>query len=97
MAQEVRASFRRTIDPSAVRATIRENIARHFDIGVQDIVLLAPGGVPRTTSGKIRRRACSEYYRSDSWPAEKIDTRAGKAGPQSAIAATPSPELEGAT
>ena len=97
VAQEVRPSHRRTIDPQAVRATIRANISRHFDIGVQDIVLLAPGGVPRTTSGKIRRRACSEYYRNDSWPAEKIDTRAGQAGSQSAIAATPSPELEGAT
>ena len=97
VAQEIRPSFRRTIDAKAVRATIRENISRHFDIGVQDIVLLAPGGVPRTTSGKIRRRACSEYYRNDSWPAEKIDTRAGNADPQSAIAATPSPELEGAT
>ena len=96
VAQEVRASFRRTIDPNAVRAAIRANISRHFDIGVQDIVLLAPGGVPRTTSGKIRRRACSEYYRSGAWPADKIDV-IGKTDSTSAIAATPSPELEGAT
>jgi acyl-CoA synthetase (AMP-forming)/AMP-acid ligase II len=97
VAQEVRASFRRTIDPNAVRRTIRENIARHFDIGVQDIVLLAPGGVPRTTSGKVRRRACADYYRRDDWPAEKVDGRVGKAGPQSAIEATQSPEFDGAT
>ncbi len=93
----MRASYRRTIDPGAVRAAIRENIARHFDIGVHDIVLLAPGGVPRTTSGKIRRRACSDYYRRDAWPAETIDTRAGNADSTSAIAASQSPELEGAT
>jgi len=30
---------------------------------VADIVLVAPGSIPTTTSGKIRRAACVEQHR----------------------------------
>ncbi len=41
---------------------IREAIARTHGIRAHDIALLPPGTLPRTTSGKIRRRACREAY-----------------------------------
>lgn len=32
-----------------------------------DLVLVSPGSIPTTTSGKIRRAACVEHYRQDQF------------------------------
>ena len=37
--------------------------------GVADLVLVPPGSIPITTSGKVRRAACVEQYRQASSPA----------------------------
>ncbi len=36
-------------------------------LSVADLVLVSPGSIPITTSGKIRRRACVEQYRQDQF------------------------------
>jgi len=41
---------------------IREAVARTHGIRAHAIVLLPPGALPRTTSGKIQRRTCREAY-----------------------------------
>src|SRR4029077_5497905 len=41
-----------------VAATIREAVAEHHDIQVQTVALIRAGSIPKTTSGKIQRRAC---------------------------------------
>ena len=41
---------------------IREAVARTHGIRAHGIVLLPPGALPRTTSGKIKRRTCREAY-----------------------------------
>jgi len=41
---------------------IRETVADHHGLPVCDVVLLDPGTVPRSTSGKVRRRACQHQY-----------------------------------
>ena len=38
-------------------------ISRAHGLQVADIVLVAPGAIPTTTSGKIRRSACVEQHR----------------------------------
>lgn len=43
-------------------ARIRAACHRHFDTGPDDIWLVAPGAIPRTTSGKVRRHACRQAY-----------------------------------
>jgi acyl-CoA synthetase (AMP-forming)/AMP-acid ligase II len=46
---------------SAVRETalaIRNEVSAAFDVPISAIALVAPGAVPRTTSGKARRAAC---------------------------------------
>jgi acyl-CoA synthetase (AMP-forming)/AMP-acid ligase II len=39
-------------------AKIQTAIAREFDVRVSAMVLVRPGSFPRTSSGKVRRRAC---------------------------------------
>lgn len=41
---------------------IREAIAQHHDLYVDDIQLTPPGGIPKTTSGKIRHFLCKQSY-----------------------------------
>lgn len=40
-------------------------ISREHELAVADIVIVPPGSIPITTSGKIRRSGCAEKYRND--------------------------------
>jgi acyl-CoA synthetase (AMP-forming)/AMP-acid ligase II len=42
----------------------RRAVAADHDIDLHELVLLRPGAVPKTTSGKIRRRACRDGFLS---------------------------------
>jgi acyl-CoA synthetase (AMP-forming)/AMP-acid ligase II len=44
--------------------TIRRAVVEAHDASVHAVVLLPPGGVPRTTSGKIQRHLCREEFES---------------------------------
>lgn len=48
---------------AAVKNDITSAIAKAHQLTVADIVLVAPGTLPTTTSGKIRRAASGEMYR----------------------------------
>ena len=54
------------LDPAEVVAAIRNAIARSHDIRAYDIVLLKPGAAPKTSSGKIQRRASKAAYLAGS-------------------------------
>jgi acyl-CoA synthetase (AMP-forming)/AMP-acid ligase II len=43
---------------------IRGAVAEAHDVPVHAVVLLPPGGVPRTTSGKIQRHLCGQAFES---------------------------------
>ncbi|MDP6764199.1 MAG: fatty acyl-AMP ligase [Planctomycetota bacterium] len=49
-------------DLEALAAAVREAVAHEHEIAVGDLVLLRPGALPRTTSGKKRRAACRSAY-----------------------------------
>lgn len=49
-------------DPEPVKEAIRAAISRRHALPVADIKLVAAGAIPRTTSGKLARRACREEY-----------------------------------
>jgi acyl-CoA synthetase (AMP-forming)/AMP-acid ligase II/alkylation response protein AidB-like acyl-CoA dehydrogenase/acyl carrier protein len=67
--QEVARSAIRTLDnPSVVRA-IRGAISEHHALHTHAVVLLKPSTLPRTTSGKVRRKACREAFLNNSLPA----------------------------
>ena len=50
-------------DLEAVKTEVVAAISRAHGLQVADIVLVEPGSIPTTTSGKIRRAACVEHYR----------------------------------
>lgn len=45
-----------------VTQAIREAIAEHHNLHVDDIQLIPPGGIPKTTSGKTRHFLCRQSY-----------------------------------
>jgi acyl-CoA synthetase (AMP-forming)/AMP-acid ligase II len=46
----------------ALRETIRQAVARATGLGLRHVVLVPPGGVEKTTSGKLARRATRQRY-----------------------------------
>ncbi len=55
---EVEREHLRRLDIPAVKGAIREAVARELEVFVHTIALLKPGGLPKTSSGKVQRRAC---------------------------------------
>jgi acyl-CoA synthetase (AMP-forming)/AMP-acid ligase II len=47
---------RRRLDPEAVADAVRRAVANEHDADLYAFVLLRPGGLPKTSSGKIQRR-----------------------------------------
>ena len=50
---------------SEVKSDVTSAISNAHGLNVGDLVLVPPGSIPTTTSGKIRRAACAEQYRQD--------------------------------
>ena len=67
VACELRREDRHRTDLGAVLSAVRRNITEYSGLSAHDIVLLKPGSLPRTTSGKIQRHACRDCYLNDSW------------------------------
>lgn len=59
--QEVKKSADR-FSPAETSERIRANVFDHFGLSVHDILFLAQGSIPKTTSGKIRRGECKNQY-----------------------------------
>ena len=57
---------------SGVKSDVTSAISNAHGLNVGDLVLVPPGSIPTTTSGKIRRAACAEQYRQDQFT--RLDT-----------------------
>jgi long-chain fatty acid adenylase/transferase FadD23 len=51
----------------AVRREVTSAISTTHGLSVSDLVLVSPGSIPITTSGKIRRAECVQLYRNDKF------------------------------
>lgn len=78
VAAEIRREHRLNADWPSVFAAMQSRISEQVGGTPVDIVLLRPGSLPRTTSGKIRRQACRQSYMDDTW--EPLARRSGQAG-----------------
>jgi acyl-CoA synthetase (AMP-forming)/AMP-acid ligase II len=58
--QEVERECRKGLDVRGVLHAVREAVAAEHGLRVHALVLLRTGSIPRTTSGKVRRRACRD-------------------------------------
>lgn len=63
---EIKRAALADFDPEAVMAEIRRAVAEEHGIDLHAIVLLKTSTIPKTTSGKIQRRACKSAYLSGS-------------------------------
>jgi long-chain fatty acid adenylyltransferase FadD28 len=52
---------------STIKSDVTSAISNSHGLRVSDLVLVAPGAIPITTSGKIRRSTCVEQYRHDQF------------------------------
>lgn len=52
---------------SELRGGVTSAISTTHGLTVDDLVLVPPGSIPTTTSGKVRRAACVEHYRQDQF------------------------------
>jgi acyl-CoA synthetase (AMP-forming)/AMP-acid ligase II len=59
---EVERSARRSLDLDAIGQSVSWAIARDHYVDVYAIVLLKPGALPKTSSGKIQRGACRTRF-----------------------------------
>jgi fatty acid CoA ligase FadD21 len=50
-----------------IKSDVTSAISNAHGLNVGDLVLVSPGSIPTTTSGKIRRAACIEQYRQDQF------------------------------
>jgi acyl-CoA synthetase (AMP-forming)/AMP-acid ligase II len=71
LVQEVERAHRRGLDIEQIVACIREAVANEHEIALDTIVLIRPGGIPKTTSGKIQRSLARELWLQNSF--EPID------------------------
>ena len=62
-----RASGTRRADPGPVVDAIRTKVAERYGLTVADVRLVRAGTTPRTTSGKLARRACRTAYLSGAF------------------------------
>ncbi|MEQ9557343.1 MAG: AMP-binding protein [Rhodospirillales bacterium] len=67
VACEIRREYRRDTDWTEVFVAIRRKVTEQSGVAPSDIVLLMPGALLRTTSGKVRRTACRNAYSNNDW------------------------------
>jgi long chain fatty acid CoA FadD26 len=48
---------------NSVSRAVKTAIWKEHSLRVGDLVLVSPGSIPITTSGKIRRSSCADLYR----------------------------------
>ncbi|GAB2651181.1 long-chain-fatty-acid--AMP ligase FadD32 [Nocardia goodfellowii] len=57
-----RGSGAAKLDPQPVADTVRAAVSQRHGVTVRDVLLVPAGSIPRTSSGKIARRACRAAY-----------------------------------
>lgn len=65
---EVRREVYQRIAPEELFAAIRHAIAEYHGIDPAHIILIRPGSLPRTSSGKVQRRACRKAWQDGQLP-----------------------------
>lgn len=94
--QEIPLVGRRTLDSGQIMSQIRQAIFDQHGVSLHDVVLLKPGGLPVTSSGKVRRRFCRALYEKKQFAqiafnaplrqvASDADSGVADAAPRSAV------------
>ncbi|MFC6669926.1 AMP-binding protein [Marinobacterium aestuariivivens] len=62
---EIRRNAFLNRDHAELRQELREAVMSAHDVGLDRLLLVKPGGIPKTTSGKVRRTACRELIAAE--------------------------------
>ncbi|MCT7975647.1 AMP-binding protein [Laspinema olomoucense] len=62
IAAEVERGAIKNLDIDEVFRSIRSSVAEHHELPVYGVLLLKTGSIPKTSSGKIQRHACRQYF-----------------------------------
>jgi acyl-CoA synthetase (AMP-forming)/AMP-acid ligase II len=60
--QEIERTERNRIDPDEMKGLIREGVTDQHELFARHIVLIKPGALPKTTSGKIQRSLARRHW-----------------------------------
>jgi fatty acid CoA ligase FadD28 len=52
---------------AGVKNEVTAAISTSHGLSIADLVMVPPGSIPITTSGKVRRKACVDQYRQDQF------------------------------
>ncbi|WP_149261486.1 fatty acyl-AMP ligase [Actinomadura sp. K4S16] len=63
------------LDREEAARAVRAAVKQQHDLRVHDFVLIEPGGLPRTSSGKIARSACRQAYLDGTLPVAEAAPR----------------------
>jgi acyl carrier protein len=85
--QELARRHVRSVDATEVVASVRRAVAEHHEVEVYAVVLVRPGGIPKTSSGKIQRRATKAAYLENTLPTVASDVRPNLVDGQDEVAA----------
>ena len=66
IAQEVERNYLRKLNVEEIVETINKAVITEHQVDVYAIVLLKTGSIPKTSSGKIQRRACRQRFLENS-------------------------------
>ena len=90
--QELERRYVRSADPDVMIAAVRRAVVEHHEVEVHAVVLIRPGSLPKTSSGKVQRRATRAAYLEGTLPVvAKAAAPVGVRG-EDAGAATADPE-----
>ncbi|MDC0683710.1 non-ribosomal peptide synthetase [Sorangium atrum] len=81
-------------EPAELGAAIERAVADRHEVAVHAVVLIKPGSLPRTTSGKVQRRACRGRFLEGSLDAVWQSAVGAHAGAEAESAEPPQTALE---
>ena len=89
IAAEISRSVQKILPPEALIKAIRQAVAEAYQQAPSVVVLLNPGGLPKTSSGKVQRAACGLRYADGSLDRyaqfPDLPAQAGDAVPESEL------------
>ena len=62
LVQEVERSYIRNLDVAEIARQINQAVSTEHELSVYAVILIKTGSIPKTSSGKIKRRACRDGY-----------------------------------
>ncbi|WP_445374997.1 aminotransferase class I/II-fold pyridoxal phosphate-dependent enzyme [Photorhabdus tasmaniensis] len=78
--QEVKRIEINKINTQEIIKKIRVNVTNHHEVSVSKVILIKPGGILKTSSGKVRRKAMQEMFNSgkliaiDEWHTQSANS-----------------------